>query len=291
MFEAVSGPVSRAKADQLVARLEHHNPTPVAVFLDEENGSGGGWSVGGHFLQEPDAIQLDLIAASLSCRPFRVSVVENRDWVALSLQGLRPVLSGGFLVHGSHDDSPMEDGTISIEIDASLAFGTGHHGTTQGCLEAIRRLHEQGIRPKAVCDIGCGTGVLAIAAAKLFGCHVIACDNDPQAVEVAGGNFCKNDVQELAQAVCCSGFAAREFQSEAGFDLALANILSGPLIEMAPDFCRHVVDGGRVVLSGLLATEKDEVEGAYLRSGFVLEHRIEKDVWLTLVLVKPPAPV
>lgn len=205
------------------------------------------------------------------------------DWVAKSLEGLKPVRAGCFLVHGSHDRGQCDPDDIGIEIEAGQAFGTGHHATTSSCLELIADVIAKELPANAL-DLGAGSAVLAIAIAKLAGIPVLAVDIDPVAVEVAIGNIRLNGVAGLVDAVAAPGFDHPAIVGRGGFDLIVANILAGPLIELAPDMARHVSRGASLILSGILERQGDAVLQAYARSGFQHLRTLLRDGWVTLHL-------
>jgi ribosomal protein L11 methyltransferase len=209
--------------------------------------------------------------------------VTQRDWVASSLAGLKPVDAGKFLVHGSHDRDKAARARIPIEIEAALAFGTGHHGTTRGCLLAFDRL-VRARRPRRILDVGTGTGVLAIAAARMFHHPVVGTDIDKVAVRVAIDNAQLNKVTPLFRALHTPGVGSREIRGAAPYDLIFANILLQPLKLMARPLTRLVAPHGRVILSGLLAEHANAAIAAYRAQGLVLERRFLLDGWATLTL-------
>ena len=266
--------------------LEFLRPEPLAVVAASKLESSGNWIAVGYFAGKPDQVSLDLIAAASGIGSFEVSKVEETDWVSKIKKDLRPIEAGLFWIHGSHEIGAAPVGLIPIEIDASLAFGTGHHGTTRGCLRLMCNMRARGMKPAQVCDVGCGTGVLAIAATKLWNCPVMACDNDPRAVAVASANLAKNNAGRSVHLVNCDGFASGEFRKRGPFDLAVANILSGPLLRLAPDFAANVRIGGTVVLSGMLESETYEVYCAYRHAGFSVFGRLEIEGWVSLELVR-----
>lgn len=212
-----------------------------------------------------------------------VEVLPDVDWVTKSLEGLQPVRAGRFLVHGSHDRDRVLPGDVAIEIDAGQAFGTGHHGTTAGCLEMLDWV----LRSRTVAnvlDLGTGSGVLAIAARKLRHVPVLATDIDPVAVVVARENAVKNGVGDGLRFETAPGFHHGAFRRHGPFDLIIANILARPLMKMAPALVRHLSPGGTVILSGILATQRWKVLAAY--NGQKLAHRrtIWRNGWVTIVL-------
>ena len=213
-------------------------------------------------------------------------VIPDVDWVVKSLEGLKPVRAGRFLVHGSHDRDKVRSGDIAIEIDAGQAFGTGHHGTTAGCLEVIDRV----LRARKVrnaLDLGTGSGVLAIAVRKLKDIPVLATDIDPIAVGVAAENVRRNGIASGIRTVTAPGFHSTAFSENGPFDLIIANILARPLIKMAPQLVANLAPGGSVVLSGILASQRWKVLAAY--NGARLRHvrTIWRNGWVTIHLDRP----
>ena len=213
-------------------------------------------------------------------------VIPDVDWVAKSLEGLKPVRAGRFLVHGSHDRDKVRSGDIAIEIDAGQAFGTGHHGTTAGCLEVIDRV----VRSRRVLnalDLGTGSGVLAIAVRKLKNIPVLATDIDPIATRVAAENVRRNGIASGIVTETAPGFHSTAFSNHGPFDLIIANILARPLIKMAPQLVTHLAPGGSVILSGILAAQRWKVLAAY--NGAHLRHvrTIWRNGWVTIHLDRP----
>ncbi|MCR4281691.1 MAG: 50S ribosomal protein L11 methyltransferase [Bauldia sp.] len=233
---------------------------------------------------ERDALaQLARAAAGGGAQPFALQALPPTDWVAKSLRELSPVRAGRFLVHGRHDRSRALPNDIAIEIDAGLAFGTGHHGTTAGCLIAIDRL--AGRRPIVnALDLGTGSGVLAIAIARRAKAAVVAGDIDPVAVAVARDNARLNGVASRVTTVVATGFGARAIRAHAPYDLIVANILAAPLVALANDVRRNLAPGGSVILSGLLTTQRRRVAAMYRCQGLRPTDAIVIGGWATLVL-------
>jgi ribosomal protein L11 methyltransferase len=210
------------------------------------------------------------------------------DWVGASLAGLKPVAVGRFVVHGAHDRGAVPLNRIGIEIEAALAFGTGHHGTTRGCLLALDRLCKSrrgGSAVPHILDLGTGSGVLAIAAARALHARVLATDIDAVAVRAARANARHNRAGALVDVVKADGLAAAAIRGAAPFDLIFANILLGPLRRLAAPLTKLAAPGGRIVLSGLLAAQANAARSAY--GALRLERRITLDGWATLVLRRP----
>jgi ribosomal protein L11 methyltransferase len=263
--------------------------TAVATF--EESGElAGFWAVEIYFERSPDhdAVRTLLrdIAGNAASERVAFTTVAARDWVAQSLTGLAPVPAGRFVIHGAHDRHRVPPNRIGIEIEAALAFGTGHHGTTRGCLLALDRILDRR-RPRRILDVGCGSGVLSIAAGLATRRPVQAGDIDPVSVRVARDNVCLNRAGAFFNIVCANGIADRRIQAGAPYDLVFANILLGSVRQLAKPIRRIVAPGARVVISGLLAGQGVAALAAYRARGFVLERRIILDGWATLVLVRP----
>jgi ribosomal protein L11 methyltransferase len=255
----------------------------------------GRWRVAIHFCDEPDEDQVrGLLAAAAgdaAAAGLRFERVAATDWVRQSLEGLPPVAAGRFVVHGAHDRAGIAPNRIGIEIEAALAFGTGHHGTTRGCLLALDRICKSlrsGAAPPRILDLGTGTGVLAIAAARALRRPVLASDIDGDAVRVARANAAFNRAGGFVTVVRAEGVTARTLRAHAPYDLVLANILLRPLQRLAAPLTRLIAPGGRVVLSGLLASQANAAIAAY--RGLALERRIDLDGWTTLVMVRCARP-
>jgi ribosomal protein L11 methyltransferase len=284
--------------DSVVARLACDEPTArrLASVLGESlddtvcaafEGAGGGWQLAIHFRAPPDEAAVRALlwlaggAAAASALSFE-SVVAA-DWVARSLAGLPPVRVGRFVVHGAHDRARVPLNAIAIEIEAALAFGTGHHGTTRGCLLALDALAKRR-RMRRVLDIGTGSGVLAIAAAKILRVPVVATDIDRQAVAAARANARLNRVAPRITFVRAAGANARAITRRGPYDLIFANILLGPLMRLAVRIRRLSARGAYVVLSGLLPAQANAVLAICRSQGLMLERRILLEGWVTLVL-------
>jgi ribosomal protein L11 methyltransferase len=210
-------------------------------------------------------------------------IVPDIDWVARSLEGLKPVRAGGFFVHGAHDRALRRPGGIAIEIEAGLAFGTGHHGTTAGCLEMIRRVVRRE-HPQSALDLGTGSAVLAIAIARLARIPVLATDIDPVATRVAEANVRLNGASRFVRAVTATGFHHPGFAANGPFDLIVANILARPLMRLAPDMAGNLVRGGSLILSGILDRQRDAVVAAYAGQRFRHVATLHREGWVTIHL-------
>jgi len=199
---------------------------------------------------------------------------------------LSPVVAGRFFVYGSHDSERVPEGCAPLLIEASMAFGTGHHGTTLGCLRALDRLAGQGFVGRSVLDLGCGTAVLAMAAARIWPGVMLASDIDAVAVEVAEVNVAANGLSGRVRCVEAAGLDHPDLRAAAPFDLVFANILKGPLVALGPAITESLVPGGRVILSGLLNEQAAEVIAVYSGLGNSLEDHAEIGDWSTLVMVR-----
>jgi ribosomal protein L11 methyltransferase len=249
----------------------------------------GRWDVTAHFADAPDqALVRELVtnaAGADIAEGIAFDTVEAKDWVKASLEDLVPVPAGRFVVHGQHDRERIAPNKLGIEIEAALAFGTGHHGTTRGCLLLLDHVLKAW-RPRRVLDLGTGTGVLAIAAARALHERVLASDIDPPSVQVARENARLNVSGHLVQAIRATGFAAPQFVAAAPFDLVLANILANPLRQLAGPMARHLAPSALVILSGLLTHQATGVIAAYRARGLVPVRHLRIEGWSSLLLRK-----
>ena len=278
--------IAQAVADAVAERFALGD---IAVSLSDAG--GGRWQVAIHFRGEAKRERVrGAVAAAVGAEAaaaLQFGSVEAADWVRQSLAGLRPVAAGRFVVHGAHDRTRVPLNHIGIEIEAALAFGTGHHGTTRGCLLALdaicKAMPLAKTRPR-ILDVGTGSGVLAIAAARALHAHVLATDIDAFAVRTARSNASHNRAGSLLSVVLADGVGARTIRTHALYDLIFANILLGPLKRIATPLRRLAAPGGRVVLSGILPSQANAVIAAY--RPLALQRRLDIDGWTTLVLVR-----
>ena len=285
-FSALTTVLGKEGADRLGEAMERLTPEPTGVGVFEVEDGSGLWEVGGYFIDAPDIGGLDLLAAAFSAKPFVVSEIPETDWVAHVRRELAPVEAGRFFVYGSHDSDQVPEECEPLLIEAAMAFGTGHHGTTLGCLRALDRLANEGFFGKSVADIGCGTAVLAMGAARIWTGDVIASDIDEVAVDVARVNVSANKLEGRVRCVEAAGFDNPELRAAGPFDLIFANILKGPLIMLAPEMCANLERDGYLILSGLLNEQADEIIDVYARSGANLVHHEVIGEWSSLTLRK-----
>ncbi|MGH1452617.1 MAG: 50S ribosomal protein L11 methyltransferase [Paracoccaceae bacterium] len=283
-FTAITTLTGKAPAEALGLAMESLTPEPTGVGVFEIEDGSGLWEVGGYFIESPDIAGLELLAAIHSAKPFTVSELPETDWVAKVRRELTPVEAGRFFVYGSHDADKVPAGKEALLIEAAMAFGTGHHGTTLGCLRAVDYLADQGFVGQNVADIGCGTAVLAMAAARIWPNPVLAGDIDEVAVDVARANVAANDLEGRVICVEGAGFGHPDLTDAAPFDLVFANILKGPLIDLAPDMAAHLQPLGYAILSGILVEQADDVVAIYAENGINLVKRTDIGEWTTLIL-------
>jgi ribosomal protein L11 methyltransferase len=247
----------------------------------------GVWDVTVHFAEEPDQASIrelvGIAAGEDVARSIAFDTVEAKDWVKATLEDLVPVPAGRFTVHGQHDRARVPPNKLGIEIEAALAFGTGHHGTTRGCLLLLDQVLKAWY-PRRVLDLGTGTGVLAIAAAKALHRAVLASDIDAASVRVARDNARLNQAGDLVQVIRATGFSAPQFAGHGPFDLVLANILANPLRQLAGPMTRHLAPSALVILSGLLTPQAAGVIAAYRARGLVPLRHLRIDGWSSLLL-------
>ena len=272
----------------LLTEIFFEDQTAFAAFERPD----GRWDVTVHFADAPhQALLRELVGQAAGeeiAKTITFDTVEAKDWVKASLEDLVPVPAGRFVVHGQHDRERVTANKHSIEIEAALAFGTGHHGTTRGCLLLLDHVLKA-YQPRRVLDLGTGTGVLAIAAAKALHISVLASDIDPPSVQVARGNARLNQTGHLIEMIRATGFSAPQFARRGPFDLVLANILANPLRQLATPMARHLAPSALVILSGLLTHQAPAVIAAYRARGLVPLKHLRIEGWSSLLLRKVAA--
>jgi ribosomal protein L11 methyltransferase len=262
---------------------EHLSIDALAVTVNETDEARALWNTVAYFEDETAAATARGV---LNLQGAVIAPLPDVDWVRESLLGLAPVIAGRFFLHGSHDRARRRLGGLSFEIDAGTAFGTGHHGTTAGCLMILDRVLKQK-RPQRIFDLGCGTGVLALAAAKATGVKVLATDIDPESVRVTKLNASLNRVGPQMRAVTAAGLHHREIRQAAPFDLIFANILARPLAKLAQGLSHILLPGGTLILSGLTRDQLRWIAAAYRARGLVPTQVFRIDNWVALAVTKP----
>ncbi len=290
-------PCTRADADRLesdISAFVDMEPMPALVSREQSEDSGA-WLVEAYFEQRPDEATADALRALIPSAAGAEAVIErleDEDWVTASQSGLDPFTVGRFYIRLSGEPAPTDPALIDLQVDASRAFGTGHHPTTYGCLSALDALRSTGHRFSHIADIGTGTGLLAFAAKRLWSrARIIASDIDPVAVELAAKFAAMNGIptgrQPDALTLIAAGGTDHPLIRRRGpYDLVLANILAGPLIALAPDLSAIQADDGTLILAGLMRAQADRVAAAYRREGYRLIVQRERENWPTLVLRK-----
>ena len=273
-------------ANDLGVALENLDSPPYGIGVFEIEDGSGLYEVGAYFIDAPNEIELLILSTAYSAKPFVVSEVPDKDWVAEVRRELAPVEAGDFFVYGSHDSDKVPANCKPLLIEAAMAFGTGHHGTTKGCLTALDNLFKSGFIGTNVVDIGCGTAVLAMAAALCWPGKVLASDIDEIATETSKANAHANGLGDRIEVITCAGFDHPDLNASAPYDLILANILKGPLVALAPDMSKNSILGGYIILSGLLNTQADAVIDAYSDESFELVDHIKITEWSILTLRK-----
>ena len=272
----------------------------AVVAFREGNEPTGDWIVEWIMPQQPDASDLTarvslvttiegLTGFSITAQDWQIAAVANENWLEKSYKGFPPFSVGPFFIHGSHYDGAVPDEAHTLQIDAATAFGSGEHETTKGCLQGLLELDSQGVCPWNVLDMGTGSGILAIAAYHLWKTPIFASDIEEEAIRVTRRHLAANGVSEDPAGITCAagdGFAAPGVKERAPFDLIMANILAGPLIEMSQDLCGALDENGFVILSGMLTEQSDHVLSAYEAHDLALKHRYDIGEWSTLVLQK-----
>ncbi len=285
-FTALTTLPGKEQGEKLGEAMERLVPEPTGVGVFEIEDGSGLWEIGGYFTEAPDEAGLAVLAMAFGAKPFVVSELPETDWVAHVKRELAPVEAGRFFVYGSHDADKVPEGAEPLLIEAAMAFGTGHHGTTLGCLKALDRLANGGFVGKNVADIGCGTAVLAMGAARIWPDVVIASDIDEVAVDVAEANVAANGLTGKVVCLEAAGFGHPDLAAKAPYDLVFANILKAPLVDLAPEMGANISGAGHAILSGILNEQADDVVAAYDAAGFDVHTREEVGEWTTLTLTR-----
>ena len=284
-YSAITKVKERERAEGLGVALEKLNPPPMGVGVFELEDGSGEWEVGAYFHDRPDEISILILENAFKADGFAISEIPETDWVTKVKRELRPVEAGQFFVFGKHDFHKLPKDRVGLLIEASMAFGTGHHGTTKGCLLALDKLVASDKKIDEVIDIGCGTAVLAMAVAKVSSSRVIASDVDQVAVEVALANLKANKLENRITCFQATGFEHTQIKSNAPFDLVFANILKSPLIDLAPSIRKYLKSNGHAIISGILDVQSVEIIEVYLQNKLEVLDRIDIDEWVTLTFI------
>ncbi|WP_340318374.1 50S ribosomal protein L11 methyltransferase [Rhizorhabdus argentea] len=291
-------PCTKAEAEMLagdVAEIALLDPQPTLMTSEPDPARPNAWQLDVYVEGKPDQALIDLTVAlvpSAAGTMPEISHIPEEDWVTLSQSGLEPIRAGRFFVHTPHNADHVPEGLTGFVIDAGRAFGTGHHETTTGCLMMLDRMKRNGKRFADIADVGTGTGLLAFAARSLWpAAKLIASDIDPVSIDVTAENAAANGIRigrgrGQVELVVAAGLADRRLKARLPYDLLIANILAGPLIELAPVFGSAVLPGGSLILAGLLDSQADAVAQAYRRQGMYLADSIVQGDWPTLRMVK-----
>ena len=284
-YSAITKVKDKERAEGLGVALEKLDPPPMGVGVFELEDGSGEWEVGAYFNDKPNEISILILENVFEAAGFAISEIPETDWVTKVKRELSPVEAGRFFVFGKHDLKKLPKDRVGLLIEASMAFGTGHHGTTKGCLLALDKLVTMGKKIDEVIDIGCGTAVLAMAVGKVSSSRIIASDVDQVAVEVASANLKANNLENCIACLQATGFEDTQIKSNAPFDLIFANILKPPLIDLAPCIRRYLKSGGHAIISGILDVQAREIIEVYRQNKLEVLDRIDIDEWVTLTLI------
>lgn len=272
-----------------VPALEEALALDGAVVSSFEGPAGAGWCVEAYYAEQPNQVELQArvaataLAMNMAQPALELAPLPDIDWLAENRKSFAPLRVGRFFLHSSYDRDQVPRGVLPLEVDAGRAFGTGRHETTQGCLLVLQLL-ARARAPVNALDLGCGTGVLALAMARLWRRPVLASDIDPWAVKTARANARINALAPLLTALEADGLKHRALRSQAPYDLIVGNILAGPLLAMARPIANALTPGGHLILSGLLAQQQRPILAKYRDLGMVLRHRVQLGEWPTLLL-------
>ena len=276
---------SENKANIIASSLERMSPSPLGVGILEIEDDEGWWELAAFFSKKPNSLEIKILEVVHEIE-FVISKIANKDWISHVQRDLKPVRAGRFLVYGNHYRDTVPLNLSGLRIEAAMAFGTGHHATTVGCLLALEQLKKNNYFFWNIADIGCGTGVLAMAAASVYNARVLACDTDEVAVETARYNFQVNGFNLKIFLVKSNGFNNRSILNRGPFDLIFANILANPLCRLAPNMAKYTKKNGIIILSGILNRQATRVERYYCENGFLRLFLKRLDQWTTIVMYR-----
>lgn len=278
----------------LPATIADNKISDMASILEDEaistswEKNKNGWDIQWLVDYKPKPAKLSK-QLKVAANKIKIEPVADTNWLELSYQQFPPFKISDFFIYGSHYKDKIPAKTLPLQIDAATAFGSGEHGTTKGCLEVLAKMKHDGIKPKHILDMGTGSGILAIGAYRLWNKPVLAVDNDPESVKVTQRHRKMNDIpagEKGLTAACGDGYKTRKVKQSKKFDLVIANILAGPLIDMAPELDEVITPKGYVVLSGLLKTQEKAVLDAHKKFGMKKIARVTHDEWCALLLQK-----
>ena len=284
-YSAITKVKDRKRAEGLGIAFEKLNPAPMGVGVFELEDGSSEWEVGAYFDDEPDEVSILILENAFEATGIVISEIPETDWVSKVKRELSTVEAGRFFVFGDNDSEKLPQDRVGLLIEASMAFGTGHHGTTKGCLLALDSLISKNKRLDNVIDIGCGTAVLAMAVGKVSSSKIIASDVDQVAVEVALANLKANKLQNRIDCLEAMGFENELIKSNAPFDLIFANILKPPLIDLAPSIRNYLKSGGHAIVSGILDVQASEIIEVYHQNNLKVLDRIDIGEWVTLTFI------
>ena len=276
---------SENKANIIASSLERMIPSPLGVGILEIEDDEGWWELAAFFSKKPNSLEIKILEVVHEIE-FVISKIANKDWISHVQRDLKPVRAGRFLVYGNHYRDTVPLNLSGLRIEAAMAFGTGHHATTVGCLLALEQLKKNNYFFWNIADIGCGTGVLAMAAASVYNARVLACDTDEVAVETARYNFQVNGFNSKIFLVKSNGFNNLSILNRGPFDLIFANILANPLCRLAPNMAKYTKKNGIIILSGILNVQVARVERYYYENGFLRLFLKRLDQWTTIVMYR-----
>lgn len=276
---------SENKANIIASSLERMSPSPLGVGILEIEDDEGSWELAAFFSKKPNSLEIKILEVVHEIE-FVISKIANKDWISHVQRDLKPVRAGRFLVYGNHYRDTVPLNLSGLRIEAAMAFGTGHHATTVGCLLALEQLKKNNYFFWNIADIGCGTGVLAMAAASVYNARVLACDTDDVAVETARYNFQVNGFNSKIFLVKSNGFNNLSILNRGPFDLIFANILANPLCRLAPNMAKYTKKNGIIILSGILNVQVTRVERYYYENGFLRLFLKRLDQWTTIVMYR-----
>ncbi|MCY4306013.1 MAG: 50S ribosomal protein L11 methyltransferase [Aestuariivita sp.] len=284
VYSALTTVREKVSVEALSEALEHLEPAPIGIDVSRPKNNLDSFEITSFFDSRPDEVALALLSTLLSTPPFIISKIPEINWIKHVGQEHPALRLGQFFIFSSHHRDNRPDNVKSIFLESTMAFGTGQHGSTEGCIRSIEWLKDSGFAAESIADIGCGTSVLAMASAQTWNARIVASDIDNEAVESANINLRANCLHKKVVCMKSTGFYHSEHAQNAPYDLIFANIFKNVLISLASDVKRHNSAEGYVVLSGILKGQADNVLSSYVMLGYVLVNRFDINEWTTLIL-------